>query len=87
MHHPLGLAGLTAEIAHAVDEDGVDVGRLFSDVAERPCREITREDPGVIVHDLLVVEEALINEVAGPDHIDPGRPRKRTTPSRQSGQK
>ena len=28
----------------------------------------------MIVHDLLVVEEPLINEVAGPDHIDPGRP-------------
>ena len=34
----------------------------------------------MIVHDLLVVEEALINEVAGPDHIDPGRPQETDDP-------
>ena len=34
----------------------------------------------MVIHDLLVLEEALIDEVARPDHIDHGRPQETDDP-------
>ncbi len=58
-----------AEVAHAVNEVGIGIWGLFSDIGKAFFCKRAFKHPAAVVHCLLAVKPSLIVEIPSPDHV------------------